>query len=228
MGLNNPNMGSEKLPPHGHPRPSGLADALFTQTQQRVLGILFATPDRVFHRAEIIRMAGGGTGAIHRELTRLTQSGLITVSEVGNQKHYQANRDSPVFEELRGLILKTVGLVMPLQQALVPFAGKIAAAFVYGSVARRTDTAHSDIDLLVLSDDLTYGELFEGLQVAEETLQRKVNPTLMTPAEWQRKVEQANPFVMRVVEQPTLSVMGETSEMGMLGVTDADDDGHGR
>jgi hypothetical protein len=116
---------------------------LFTPVQQRVLGLLFGQPDRRFQSGELIRLAASGTGAAHRLLTRLADSGLITVERVGNQKHYQANRASPVFDELHGLIIKTSGLIAPLRTALEPLAKRIRAAFVYGSVAKGTSTRRS-------------------------------------------------------------------------------------
>ena len=117
---------------------AGLADALFSPVQQRVLGLLFGQPDRRFQSAELIRLAKGGVGAVHRQLARLAETGLVTVTRTGNQKHYQARRDSPVFEELHRLIVKTVGVAEPLRQALAAKAGAIRAAFVYGSVAKGT------------------------------------------------------------------------------------------
>ena len=136
------------------PAPMGLADALFTPVQQRVLGLLFGQPERRFQSSELIRLAGSGTGAVHRVLTRLADAGLVAVERSGNQKHYRANPDSPVFAELGGLVRKTVGLVVPLQAALAPLARKIAVAFVYGSVARGQDRASNDIDLMVIADKL--------------------------------------------------------------------------
>jgi Fe2+ or Zn2+ uptake regulation protein len=115
----------------------GLAGALFSKTQQRVLSVLFGNPDRSFYSAEIIARARGGTGTVLRELARLEASGLITARRVGNQRHYQANPESPVFNELHSIIAKTVGVADPLRQALKRVAPKITAAFVYGSVARQ-------------------------------------------------------------------------------------------
>src|SRR5512138_532707 len=109
-------------------RPPGLADALFTPVQQRVLGLLFGQPDRRFQSAEIIRLAKGGTGAVHRQLSRLEGAGLLSVTRSGNQKHYQARRDSTLFLELHGLVTKTIGLVEPLRHALDPHASAIRAA----------------------------------------------------------------------------------------------------
>lgn len=193
---------------------AGLADALFTPVQQRVLGLLFGQPDRRFQSAELIRLARGGVGAAHRQLRRLDEAELVTVTRSGNQKHYQARRDSPVFEELHQLVTKTVGVAEPLRRALARKARAIRAAFVYGSVAKGTDRARSDIDLMVLSDSLRYADLFEGLQAAETVLGRTVNPTVMTPAQWRAKRAQADSFAARVASQPRIFVIGSEDAIG--------------
>ena len=136
-------------------RHSSLADALFTNTQQRVLGLLFGQPDRSYYATEIISLAGSGSGAVQRELARLEQSGLVTMRRIGTQKHYQANPASPLYSELCSIAMKTVGLAEPLREALAPLAEKIIAAFVYGSIAKRADTSTSDIDLMIVSDVVT-------------------------------------------------------------------------
>jgi predicted nucleotidyltransferase len=187
--------------------PTGLVDALFTPVQQRVLGLLFGQPDRRFQSGELIRLAASGTGATHRLLTRLGESGLVSVERVGNQKYYWANPESPVFAELCGLMAKTSGLVLPLQLALAPLAKRIDAAFIYGSVAKGTDTAASDIDLMVIAAGLDYTDLFNALQPAEATLGRTINPNVMSPAEWRRKRSEKG-FVARVISQPRLYVIG--------------------
>jgi predicted nucleotidyltransferase len=187
---------------------NGLADALFSPVQQRVLGLLYGQPERRFQSAELIRLADSGTGAAHRLLTRLADAGLVTVTRAGNQKHYQANRKNPIFAELRGLVVKTVGVVGPLRQALAPFAKRISAAFVYGSVAKRADTAKSDIDVMVISDKVSYPDLFRALQAAERLLARPVNPNLMTRDEWQAKRRQAGSFASRIANQPRLFLIG--------------------
>lgn len=192
---------------------SGLADALFSPVQQRVLGLLFGQPDRRFQSAELIRLAVSGTGAVHRVLTRLADAGLVTVARVGNQKHYQANRDCPVFPELRGLIVKTVGVAEPLRQALAPLAGVIRAAFVYGSLVKGSDHAGSDIDLLVVSDALGYPDLFEAVQGAEARLARRVNPNVMNLAEWKAKRSQPDSFAARLAEGPRLFVLGSDDDL---------------
>ena len=100
---------------------TGLADALFTTTQQRVLALLFGQPSRSFYTKELIELAGSGSGAVQRELKRLTSSGLVRMTPIGAQKHYQANPDCPVYRELVGIVSKTVALAEPIRQALNPF-----------------------------------------------------------------------------------------------------------
>ena len=185
------------------------ADALFPAVRQRVLAVLFGSPDRSFYANELIALARSGTGAVQRELASLLAAGLVTVRDQGNQKHYQANAASPVFAELRGLVLKTVGLADVLRAALAPLAGQITMAFVYGSVARREDTAASDVDVLIVSDALGYAEVFGALESAAQTLGRAINPTLYTRAELARRRAQDNAFVTRVLDQPRIWLMGD-------------------
>lgn len=195
------------------PGRTSLADALFSMTRQRMLAYLFGQPERSFFATELIRLAGGGSGAVQRELARLADSGLVTVTRVGTQKHFQANPRSPIFAELCGIAQKTVGLAEPLRIALTPLTGKIRAAFVFGSVAKRTDTATSDIDLLVLSDTLDYADVFETLQSAEAKLGRTVNPTVYTPANWRKKRKDRNAFVVKVAAQPKVFLIGTEDDI---------------
>ena len=214
MGTIIPNMGIKK------PRAaseiavgSGIADALFTKVQQRVLSLLFGNPERSFYANELIALAGSGSGAVQRELAQLEAAALVTVKRVGNQKHYQANPTSPVFTELRGLILKTSGLVDVLRVSLAPLASQIEAAFVFGSVAKNKDTAKSDIDLLVVTQHLTYRELFSALEPATSRLGRVVNPTVYSRNEFEKRVREGNAFVKRVIAQPRVWIIGGDSDL---------------
>ena len=188
---------------------SGVADALFSKVQQRVLAVLFGNHSRSFYANELIALAGSGSGAVQRELTQLAAAGLVTVTRIGNQKHYQADAAAPVFEELRGLVLKTSGLIDVLRSALAPLAGQVQLAFVFGSVAKATDTVTSDIDLLIVSDTLAYGELFAALEPATNRLQRTVNPTLYSRSEIDSRLRAGNPFLKRVLAQPKLWLIGQ-------------------
>jgi predicted nucleotidyltransferase len=192
---------------------SGVGDALFTRVQQRVLGILFGNSDRTFYANEIIRLADVGTGAVQRELARLESAGLVTVTRVGNQKHYQANAASPVFGELRALVLKTSGLADVLRAVLAPLAGPVDAAFIYGSVAKREDTSSSDVDVMIISDTLRYPDIFPALESASERLGRAVNPTVYTHAELDRRIERRNAFVTKVLAQPKIWLIGGEDDL---------------
>lgn len=194
-------------------RKTGLAGALFSRVQLRVLSLLVGQPDREFHASEIIRLAGSGSGAVQRELEKLADAGILLVTAAGNRKVYRANRKSPIFEELHGLIAKTTGLVEPLRHALKPFADAIDAAFVYGSVAKGQDTAKSDIDLMIVGKDLSYSLVYAALQKAEKNLRRPVNPNLMTVSEWRRKGQEKGSFVKKISEQPKLFVIGSEHEL---------------
>ena len=194
-------------------RRKSLADALFTKTQQRVMRVLFGQPERSFYASELIRDAGTGSGAAQRELARLEESGLIVARRIGHQKHYQANAASPLSSELRNIVLKTVGLAEPLRDALKPLSSAIRAAFVYGSVAKATDQAASDIDLMIISDSLTYGEVFGALERVTRTVGRNVNPTVYTADEFSKRTQMEDAFVTRVLEQPKLWVIGSEHDL---------------
>lgn len=204
-----PNMGIKTTTPVKH---IGLSDALFSNTQQRVLAFLFGQPERSFFATELIALAGGGSGAVQRELKRLEESGLITMTPLGNRKHYQANPHSPIFAELCGIVQKTVGLAEPLRAALAPFTPQIEAAFIYGSVAKRSDTAHSDIDLMLISDTLEYADLYAALEQAATILGRTINPTIYTRQELSKRIKQKNAFVERVLAQAKIWLIGNEHE----------------
>jgi predicted nucleotidyltransferase len=207
-------MGAMRLEQQARPpqTTSGLANALFPKGRQRVLAVLFGNPGRSFYANEVIALAQSGTGSVQRELAALSDAGLLTVKRQGNQKHYQANEDAPIFAELRGLVLKTMGLADVLKAALAGIQPQIDSAFVYGSVARQQDTALSDVDVMVVSSTLSYGGLFSALESAATSLGRKVNPTLYTPDEFAKRIKQDNAFVTRVMKQPKIWLVG--SEAG--------------
>jgi predicted nucleotidyltransferase len=190
-----------------------LSSALFSNVQQRVLALIFGRPARSFYTREIVRNVHSGTGAVERELSRLQRSGLVCVERIGNQKHYRANRDSPIFDELHSLVLKTVGLADPLRRALGPHADRIKVAFVYGSVAKGTNTARSDIDLMIVGEDLTYSDLFAALQGAEAVLNRPVNPNFLSVKDWRERLGQKNSFVSKLITQPKIFVVGTENDL---------------
>lgn len=206
-----PNMGIQINPPHRQAieKPTSLADALFSSTQQRVLGLLFGQPARSFFATELIALAGSGSGAVQRELKRLAESGLVTLRRVGNQRHYQANPDSPLFAALHDIVMKTSGMALPIRSALQPFGDAILAACVYGSVASGSDTAHSDIDLLLVAESLTLEDVYGALEPFEKRLARKISVTLYTPEEFLRRKATGNAFLTKVLSGPLLPLLGD-------------------
>lgn len=192
---------------------ANLSDALFTATQQRVLGCLFGQPGRSFSVSELIQITGAGSGAVQREVARLAGSGLLSMAQVGNQKRYRANPQSPIHDELATIVRKTFGLAAPLREALLPIADAITAAFVFGSVAKGQDTASSDIDLMLISESLTYGEVMAALHPVAEQLDRTINPTLYSPAELKQRIATGNSFVTRVLAQPRIWLLGGEHEL---------------
>jgi predicted nucleotidyltransferase len=190
-----------------------MADALFPKVRQRVLAVLFGNPGRSFYANEVIALAQSGTGAVQRELAALLDAGLLLMTKRGNQKHFQANTAAPVFAELRGLVLKTMGLADVLRAALAPLEAQISAAFVYGSVAKQQDTAQSDIDVLIVSSTLSYADVFGALESATSQLGRKVNPTLYTPDDIAKRIAQDNSFITRVLQQPKIWLIGTEEQL---------------
>ncbi len=190
-----------------------IANALFSKVQQRVLALIFGHPERSFYTSQIVRHVSSGTGAVDRELSRLQRSGLVSLERIGNQKHYRANRSSPVFTELQGLVAKTLALTEPLRRELEPYADKIKAAFVFGSMAKGTATAKSDIDLIVIGNALSYADLYAALQNAETALQRKVSPIFFSPAEWRRKASRKGSFLSTIGALPKIFIFGADDDI---------------
>jgi predicted nucleotidyltransferase len=190
-----------------------LSDALFSKVQQRVLALIFSHPERSFYTSEIVRNVDSGVGAVERELSKLEGSALVSIERIGNQKHYRANQASPIFEELRGLVEKTVGLAEPIKKSLEPYADAIKSAFVYGSVAKGADTAHSDIDLMVIGDDLNYSDLYTAAQNVESKLRRKVHPLFLSPEDWQRKTSDKGSAFSKISHSPKLFIIGSEKDL---------------
>lgn len=196
---------------------SNLSAVLFSRVKSRVLAIILGAPEQEFSITEVIARAGSGTGAVQRELEKLSDAGIVALQVRGGRKVYRANQDSPIFQELRQLVLKTSGLVDPIRDALASFESSITCAFVYGSIARGNETAKSDIDLMIIGTSLHYSEVFAALQTAEKTLGRPINPNLMTPEEWRQKANSRNSFIANVLNQPKLFIIGTENELGAAG-----------
>ncbi|HUV20637.1 MAG TPA: nucleotidyltransferase domain-containing protein [Gammaproteobacteria bacterium] len=198
-------------------RSNTIGNVLFTKTQQKVLGLLYGQPYKSFYLNEIVRLSDIGRGTIKRELERMTASGIIIQKRIGNQNHYQANESCPVYQELLGIVRKTFGIADVIKTALTPIFDRILFAFIYGSIAKSEDSSKSDIDLLVISDKLTYSEVMERLIEVEGSLGRVVNPTIYDLNQIKQKLNQDNAFVARIIEQPKIWIKEDQDVFDQFG-----------
>lgn len=185
-----------------------LGDAFFPATQQKVLGLLYGKPDQSLYTNEIVRRAQVGRGAVMRELERLYAAGVVSRSRQGNQIHYQANPACPIYSELLGIVRKTFGIADHLRDALAPLAGQLAWAFVYGSIAKGEARGDSDIDLMLIGENLHYSDVMALLLSVEEQLGRTINPSLYTLADWRARLSADSSFAQRVARQEKIHIMG--------------------
>jgi len=192
---------------------SQLSDALFTTTQQRVLGLLYTRPDRSFYTKEILRLTGMGVATIKRELDRMVSARILTLRRQGNQHHYQANPDCPIYQELLSIVRKTFGVVDVLRKALEPLTDRIKWGFVFGSVASSKESTNSDVDLLLIGD-ISFAEAVTALQPVQETLSREINPKVYRLKEWKQLIKKNDAFTTEVLLKPRLDVIGQGNESG--------------
>jgi len=194
----------------------GLADLLFGRTRGAILALLYGRADQSFYTREIAREVDASVGAVQRELENLSKVGLILRKSVGSQVFYQANRDTPIYPEMRALINKTVGIFGILRSALRPLSKQIAAAFVYGSVAREEETAQSDVDVLVIGK-ATLEEVLSRFSTTEKSIGRSINPTVYSLAEFKSKLAEGNHFLSSVLKGRKEFLLGDEDELRKVG-----------
>jgi len=192
-----------------------LSALLFSEYRRRVLGLLLLNPDTTYHVRELARLTGTSAGTLHKELTKLTQGGLLRREEVGNQVRYRANRDCPIFDELASILRKTSGLVDVLASALSSVEKNIALAFVFGSVARGEQQSNSDVDVMLVGS-LGFVDAVQALHPAQATLRREINPVVYSVDEFRRRAASDDSFVREVLARPKLFVVGNENELGKL------------
>ncbi len=185
-----------------------MADALFSGTRQTLLRLFFINPDRGYTLTELIELAKAGRGAVQREIARLVASGLVVQDGKRRGCLYRANSESPIFKELRSIARKILGPADLVRSALSPLSDRMQLALLYGSVAQGIDRSDSDIDVLIVSDELLLEDVFEALAVAEQDLGRSISPTLYTADEFERRRADRNPFLIDVLEGPHEVLVG--------------------
>jgi len=189
-----------------------LKDAVFTDSQAKVYLWIYGQPERSYHLSELRRLTGLGSASLQREINRLVVAGLANSALKGNQRQISANRQSLLFKELSDLTRKIMGAAALLTDALRPIERKIEVAFLYGSVAKQSDNAESDIDIMIVGSDLTLSELLDQLLPVEEMLCRKVNPTCYTVGEFKKRLSDTDSFVNKVLKQPMIQLLGNMDD----------------
>ncbi len=185
-----------------------ISSRLFGRVRSSVLSLLLCRSDTSMYFREIERSVGMGRGAVQRELDNLVQSGIVVRHKQGNQVYYQANHKSPVFAELKSLMIKTTGVADVLREVLKPFQSRIKTAFIYGSFAKGTEHADSDLDVMVIGD-LTFSEVVDALVLAQESIGREINPSVYPVDEFVRKVSSGNHFLTSSVGEPKIFLIGD-------------------
>ena len=197
------------------PYRDNISQTLFGKTRRAVLSLLYSHVDDAFYLRQIVRAAGAGVGAVQRELLELTDAGIIQRLVRGRQVYYQANPQCPVFEELKSLVRKTVGIAAILQIALAPLADRIRVAAIYGSVARSEERRGSDVDLLVVGK-VTFAEVVSALDQAQKAINREINPTVYPPSEFRSKLLAGHHFLNTILGKPILFLIGDERELAGL------------
>lgn len=193
-----------------------LSSVLFPGYRRRVLGLLLLHPEESLHGREIARRTGLPPGTLTRELKRLAEAGLLNCERRGNQLVYSANRHSPIFEELAGILRKTSGLADVVAEALEPLTDRIDVAFIFGSVARGTETQGSDVDLMIIGS-VRFGVVVDALHPAQQQLARDINPKVFTPREWRNRLRGRDPFLTEVLTSKKLFLVGGEDDLEELG-----------
>jgi len=192
-----------------------VADALFPKVRKAVLGLFYSNPDQRFYLREVVSLIGLGQGQIQRELARLAEAEIIERTSEGRHIYFRANPQCPVYEELRGLVTKTIGAVAVLREALAGFGERVATAFVFGSVARGEERHASDLDLIVIGD-IGFAEVVDAIRDAEKRLRREVSVTVYSTEEFRTKLAEREHFVHSVYGSARMFVVGDSHEFAEL------------
>jgi len=192
-----------------------LSATLFGKTRRAVLALLYSHVEEPFYLRQIARTAGGGLGAVQRELKKLSEAGIIRRTVRGRQVYYQANPECPVYSELKSLVVKTVGVGDVLRAALVPLSDRINVAFLFGSLARGGERSSSDADVMIVGD-VTFAEVVSVLGRAQETVRREINPLVYPPEEFQSKLTADHHFLKKVLEESKFFLIGDEYELAKL------------
>lgn len=189
-----------------------LSDVLFGEYRKRILGLLLLHPEQGYHVRELARLTNTSAGTLHKELSKLSDAGILQSKKVGNQQHYSANLQCPIFEELASIFRKTSGLADVIADALSSVKSQIQLAMVFGSVARGEEQANSDIDVMVIGD-IGFGDVVSLLHESQATLRREINPVVYSMDSFKNRVEKSDSFIKEILNKPKLFIIGSEHEL---------------
>jgi predicted nucleotidyltransferase len=192
-----------------------LSSLLFSEYRKRILGLLLLNPEASYHVRELARLTNTAAGTLHKELTKLTAGGILQSKKVGNQVHYSANMQCPIFNELASILRKTSGLVDVLAEALSSVQHQISMAFVFGSVARGEQQTNSDVDVMLIGD-LSFGDAVQCLHNTQTILQREINPVVYSIHEFEQRIKSNDSFIKEILDKPKLFIIGTENELRQL------------
>lgn len=193
-------------------RKKSVIDALMPPVRQRVLGLTLGNPERWWYLSELAAALGTSPSSLQREVDSLAAAAILLMRREGRRTYYRANENNAIYSELRGIVRKTMGIPQEIQASLAPLGSRISLALLYGSVARGEERADSDVDVLIVADDLMLEEVYRRLARAEKKLQRKVHPTLYTRDEFRRRRSARNPFVESVLSGDPIVLTGDIDD----------------
>ncbi|WP_137719234.1 nucleotidyltransferase domain-containing protein [Methylobacillus flagellatus] len=190
-----------------------LSNLLFGEYRKRVMGLLLLHPEQSYHVRELARLTHTSAGTLHKELSKLSEAGILQSTKVGNQQRYSANVQCPIFEELASILRKTSGLVEVIANALSSVRHQIELAFVFGSVARGEQQTYSDIDVMIIGD-ISFGDVVGLLHQCQTSLKREINPVVYSIDGFNSRMANNDSFLKEVLQKPKLFIVGDDHELG--------------
>ncbi len=185
-----------------------LSQILSSKTKAGIFQFLFGADRDELHARELVRRTGMSLATVQQELKRLESLDLILRRKDGNRVYFKANVSHPLFTDLQQLTVKTRGITPMLREALIPVADQIPYAFVFGSIARSEEKAHSDIDVMLLGN-LGLRQVAGLIGMLSDTLEREINPHVQTLEEFEKRIADGDPFTQNIATAKKLFIMGD-------------------
>jgi predicted nucleotidyltransferase len=182
-----------------------------SKTRKELFRLYFTKPDQEYYLRELERILNTPVSMIRKELTRLEEDGVFLSRRKGNSTYYLLNDSYPLFNELKSIVFKTIGIQGLLREIMSKMKG-IEVAFIYGSFAKHEENAKSDIDLLLIGE-LDDSRLLREIHKLEERLKREINYTIFRKDEFKQKIKEKDPFIMDLLKNPKIFLVGDQNDL---------------